>query len=67
MYPETLLAMARIAEMKRELAQSMTVRRYEAGQLRDAARRARKRTLAASTGRLVTTIGRRRRRIAAAG
>ena len=63
MYPETMFAAARIAEMNRELSAPMLLRRHEANERRAEARRSRRRRLIARARRLLRTqaIGRRGR------
>ena len=60
MYPETMFAVARIAEMNRELSAPMLLRRHEANERRAEARRTRRRRLVARARRVVRTpaIGR---------
>jgi hypothetical protein len=63
MYPETMFAAARIAEMKRKLSAPMLLRQHEANERRAETRRSRRRQLLARARRLLRkqSIGRRRR------
>ncbi len=63
MYPATILAMARISEMNRELSAPVLLRRHQANQRRAEVRRAARHMLVARTRRVVSTrvIGRRTR------
>ena len=58
MYPETVIALARMSEINRRLSDPVKTHRYQANRLHTAAQRARRRAFVARVRRVVETVPR---------